>query len=125
MATRAERFKSAAERTGAAKPSDKKPRGGNRLSKTADTSKPGVGADARRWGGESTAARNRSKHAARSASYALEDSRAVTSDPSRKSTRASANRIKPDSPLKNRITKKTMTPTARATKAQASRKKAT
>ncbi len=117
MATRAENFKSASERKGGGQPKTKKPRGGRRLAATADTTKPGVGADARRWGGESTGARNRSKHAERKAAYALEDSRAVTSRPSRKSTRGSSKQhIKPDAALKNRALTRSVSPKARATR---------
>jgi hypothetical protein len=115
MATRAERFKSESQRKGGATPSTKKPRGGRRLAATADTTQPGVGADARRWGGSSTAARNRSKHAARRATYALEDSRAETSRPSRKATRGgSKNRVKPDNPLRTRQTARAVAPSTRA-----------
>lgn len=57
---------------------------------------------------------NASKHAARKASYALEISE--TPKPSRKSTRASPNHIKPDAALKNRATMKAVSPKARASR---------
>ena len=66
-------------------------------------------------GGNSTADRNRSVHAAKKASYELEDS--ATGVPSRKSTRRSENRVKPDSNLKRRQTRATSSPKARATRA--------
>jgi hypothetical protein len=118
MATKAERFRAASQKTGAAsrKPKSKKsPRGGNRLKATADTSKPGTSADDRRWGGSSTAARNLSKHAARKASYALEDSQG-DARPSRKSTRGSSNHQKADSALKTKVVVGVHSPQARATR---------
>src|SRR5688500_16471975 len=103
MATKAERFKAAAERKGPREVKTKTPRGPGTLKTTADTSKPGVGSDARRWGGDSTGARNRSTHAAQKATYGYEDSNADTACPSRKSTRAgSRHHVKPDNPLKNK-----------------------
>ncbi len=78
---------------------------------SVDTSRPGVSASDRRAGGESTAARNRSKSAGKKAAFALEDSKG---DASRKSTRKSANRQKPDSQLKQRQTRRASTPKSRA-----------
>jgi hypothetical protein len=75
-----------------------------------DTALPGVSATDRRVGTGSTARRNRSKAAARKASYALEDSK--TGRPSRKSTRKSKNRQKPDSNLKRRQTRRVSAPKA-------------
>lgn len=121
MATRAERFRAAEQRKrhqpDPAIESTKKPRGGRRLAKTADTSKPGVAADDRRWGGESTAARNRTKRGAKNAPYALEDSRASTSRPSRKSTRRSNDKIKHATQLQGRQLRRTTSPKARAERA--------
>jgi hypothetical protein len=103
MATKAERFKAASERKGLRDSKRKTPRGPGTLKTTADTSKPGVGSDDRRWGGDSTGARNRSKHAEQTATYGYEDSNADTARPSRKSTRGgSRQHIKPDNPLKNK-----------------------
>jgi hypothetical protein len=121
MATKAERFK-AAEQRKRQKPADskpKKPRGGRRLARTAHTAQPGVAADDRVWGGESTGARNVSKHAERKAAYDLEDSRASSGRPSRKSTRKSGNRQKHGTQQKTRQTMRTRSPRARAEKAAA------
>jgi hypothetical protein len=90
--------------------------------KPVDTSARGVAADDKKAGGGQTADRNRSAHAAKKATYALENSEQET--PSRKSTRRSANRIKPDSQLKRRQTRATTSPKARAAKAQANAVKA-
>ncbi|MEZ4226422.1 MAG: hypothetical protein R3B13_36085 [Polyangiaceae bacterium] len=76
-----------------------------------DTSLPGVSASDKRAGAGSTAARNFSKASARKAAFALEDSK---SDPSRKSTRKSSNRQKPDSQLKRRTTRRATAPASRA-----------
>jgi hypothetical protein len=91
VATKAELFRYHAERSGPKRPkaSPKLPR--NSL---VDTALPGVSASVRKVGAGSTAARNVSRRAARSAPYRLEDS--GTGRPSRKSTRRSANRLKND-----------------------------
>jgi hypothetical protein len=81
MGAKAQRFRYLAERSGPDKP--KKPRRPRR-DVPVDTSKPGTSATDRKAGGGSTAARNRSVHAARKGGVALEDSR---TKPSRKSTR--------------------------------------
>lgn len=81
-----------------------------------DTSKPGVSATDRKAGGNSTARRNSKKNDA-GARYTLEDS--ATGKPSRKSTRRSANAQKPDNQLKNRQTRATTSPKARAGRASA------
>jgi hypothetical protein len=65
---------------GAKAPARKRPQ-----DKNPGTDRPGVGADARKSGGDSTADRNRSVRAEKKASYELEDS--ATDRPSRKSTR--------------------------------------
>lgn len=91
MATKAELFRYQAERSGPKRP--KKPAKRPRNS-PVDTALPGVSASARKAGAGSTAARNVSGRAARSAPYRLEDSR--SGRPSRKSTRRSANRLKND-----------------------------
>lgn len=92
---------------GAKAPARKRPQ-----DKNPGTDKPGVGADARKSGGDSTADRNRSVRAGKKATYELEDS--ATDRPSRKSTRRAENRIKPDSQLKRRAERKTSSPQERA-----------
>ena len=91
MATKAELFRYQAERSGPKRPKapPKRPR-----NSPVDTALPGVSASDRKVGPRSTATRNASSRAARSAPYRLEDSR--TGRPSRKSTRRSANRLKND-----------------------------
>jgi putative sigma-54 modulation protein len=64
-----------------------------------DTSEPGVSADDRKIGAEHTASRNTKLNTA-GMPYALEDS--TTGKPSRKSTRAGSNRIKPGNPMTQR-----------------------
>lgn len=81
-----------------------------------DTSLPGVSASDRRAGGGHTARRN-TKRNATGAAWALEDS--VQDRPSRKSTRKSANRSKPDSNLRRRQTRRVTSPKARATRSAA------
>ena len=115
MATKAERFKAASERKGLRDVKRKTPRGPGTLKTTADTSKPGVGSDARRWGGDSTGARNRSKHAEHKAVYGYEDSNADTARPSRKSTRgASRHHIKMGSQLQSKALLKHTSPKSRS-----------
>jgi hypothetical protein len=77
-----------------------------------DTSLVGVSATAKKRGAGHTAPRNRSQHADRKATFALEDS--ATGRPSRKSSRASANHIKPDNNLRRRQSRRTASPKARA-----------
>jgi hypothetical protein len=117
MATKAERFRSKTERSGAKRA---KMPSRPRRDQPIDTSKPGVNATDRKAGaGQSTAARNLSRRAGRKASVALEGS--LTDRPSRKSTRKSANRSKPDSNLQRRETRRTSSPKTRATRASAER----
>lgn len=82
-----------------------------------DTAKKGVAASDRKAGGNSTARRNSHKPD-HSEAYALEDS--ATGKPSRKSTRRSANHVKPDSNLKRRQTRAVTSPESRARRAKAS-----
>lgn len=117
MATKAQRFRSQVERSGPKRP-PAPPR--PRRDQIVDTAQPGVSATDRKAGGESTAARNRSKSAARKAGYVLEDSNNDT--PSRKSTRKGANRIKPDANLQRRQTRQSRSPGSRARVAQATGK---
>ncbi len=100
MATKAERYRAEQQRTGdkkTAKP--KRPRGGQ-----------GVAS------GKATAGRNRSTHAAKKATYALEDS--ATGKPSRRSTRSSANRAKPGSNLTRQKQREVRSPEAQAERAK-------
>ncbi len=81
-----------------------------------DTAQPDTSADDRKAGGEHTARRN-SKLNTAGMSVALEDS--TNGQPSRKSTRRSTNRIKPDNPL-TRTTKDAMqSPHSKADRARA------
>jgi hypothetical protein len=99
MATRSEQYRAAAERHGEADQS---------VRKRPSRSKPG----------SPPAKRARSKKAAgRKATYALEPTRARR--PSRKSTRKSANRSKPDTNLTLREGRAKGSPKARARKANA------
>jgi hypothetical protein len=83
-----------------------------------DTSRPGLNATSRKKGGTSTAARNRAAHAARKASFALEDSLA-SGAPTRKSTRKSANRSKPDNNFERKQKRRIHSPKMRAVRAAA------
>ncbi len=115
MATKAERFRAAAERKGLRQPRRKTPRGPGMRRRSIDTRLPGVSGDDRRWGGASTGARNRTEHAEHKATYAYEDSNADVARPSRKSTRASSRHlIKPDNPLKSKVLLRATSPTARS-----------
>jgi hypothetical protein len=105
MATKAERFKAAEERKG--------PKAEAKPKTRSEGPKHALRAP------ESTGARNVSKHASRKAAYDLEDTRASSARPSRKSTRKSGNRQKHATQLKSRQTMRTRSPRARAEKAQA------
>lgn len=83
---------------------------------TVDTAQPGVSASDRKAGAGSTAARNVKRSTSR-ATAALEDS--ATGRPSRKSTRASANRAKSGSKQGRRAKVVTASPKRAATKAKA------
>jgi hypothetical protein len=78
-----------------------------------DTALAGVSAADRKAGGNSTAARNVSKSAARKTPYMLEDSLAKHR-PSRKSTRRGANKQKQAVQLANRQMRATTSPSQRA-----------
>jgi hypothetical protein len=84
-----------------------------------DTAEPGVSATDRKAGLLDTAERNRSDRAAGKAGWILEGS--TTGQPSRKSTRTSLNRQKPATNLALRAERRTIAPTARATRAKAKR----
>ncbi len=113
MATKAERFRMEQQRS-----KSKKPRRARRRRDTpVDTAKPGVSATDRKAGAGSTAARNRSGHAAKKATYALEDS--ATGKPSRRSSRRAANRAKPGSNLTRQKQREMRSPEARAEQAKA------
>lgn len=133
MATRGERFKAAAERSGP----KREPGGAKNGAKTKAGARPGgtgagtgersarsksiVSAEgpesARRYGGMSTAARNRAKGyegrgKAGKGIYVLEDSRA-TSPPSRKSTRRSKAHVKGATQLTTRTEMRVSSPSRR------------
>lgn len=91
--------------------------------KPADTSLPGVAADDTKGGGDSTADRNRAVHAAKKATFVLEESE--TGQPSRKSTRRSENHIKAATNLQRRQIRATTSPKVRATKAAAAKNSGT
>ncbi len=115
MATKAELVRSEAQRSGRKKA--KSPRRARR-DVPVDTAQPGMSATDRKAGGGSTAARNKKKKARGGA--ALEDS--ALARPTRKSTRKSSNRTKPDSNLARRATRKATSPKARARRAIAKKK---
>jgi hypothetical protein len=87
--------------------------------KDGESDRPKKSVTDQKAGGDSTADRNRSVRATKKASYELEDS--ATGQPSRKSTRRSENRIKPDSQLKRRQVRKTSSPQERAVRATTSK----
>lgn len=118
MATKAERFRAEQERS---KPKKPKARPRRRRDTPIDTAAPGVSATDRKAGGASTAARNRSQHAAKKATYALEDS--ATGRPSRRSSRRAANRAKPGSNLTRQKQREVRSPEARAEQAKARARK--
>jgi hypothetical protein len=89
MATKAERFRYEAERSGPKKPKQARP---PRRAKPVDTSLPGTSAPDRRASGRAESIR-----AGKKAQYALEDS---AGKPSRKSTRKASNRQKTDSQMR-------------------------
>lgn len=107
MLRKALKFKRDQTRPHPKAPAKKKSKKGSAV----DTSAPGVSASDKRAGGGSSGDRNRSKAAGKKAAFALEDSKG---DASRKSTRRSANRQKPDSQLKQRQTRRTSAPKSRA-----------
>lgn len=108
MATKAELFRYEAQRSGPKLPkSPRRPRRDHPV----DTAQPGVSATDRKAGSGSSGGRNRLQAAARKAPYVLEDSR---TRPSRRSTRRSKNRQKPDSNLKRRQTRATSSASQRA-----------
>jgi len=114
MATRSDQFKALAQRTRPRRPtrSGYMPAPGL----VVETSRPQTNATLRRKGGSSTAARNRAAHAARKASFALEDS-SSSGRPTRKSTRRGENRMKPESNLERRQKRRSASPQRQAQKA--------
>jgi len=117
MATKAERYRAEQERSGPKKTAKRRRRRNTPL----ETAKPGVSATDRTAGAVSTAARNRSKHAAKKATYALEDS--ATGRPSRRSSRRAANRAKPGSNLTRQKQREIRSPEAQAERAKARARK--
>lgn len=117
MATKAEMHRARMERSGSKKKkSPKKPR----RDAPVDTAAPGVSATDRKAGAGDTAARNRSKRAAKKGGAALESSRGT---PSRKSTRRGKGRVKPTSNRERQQTRAATAPSARARRASAKRAK--
>jgi hypothetical protein len=110
MATKAERFKAETQRSGKKKAAAPKRR-------VTTESPPEKKAGRRTNDADHTASRTVSKHAAGKAEVALEDSK--SGQPSRKSTRSSANRSKPASNLQRRTTRKARSPEKRAEKSMA------
>jgi hypothetical protein len=108
MPTRAEQARYEVERS---KPNRPKQPPKPRRDVGVDTSLPGVSATDRKAGAGSSAARNLKKNGSTKAAVALEDSR---EQPSRKSTRRSANRSKPSSNLTRRQKRRVRSPKARA-----------
>lgn len=118
MATRAERFKAAKERSG-----PKKPPAPTRKPKrtTTDYSEGAPEPERRIEGSDHTSERNVSKRASKKAVVALEDS--ATGKPSRKSTRSSKNRgTAAEGPAK-KVRSKVISPETKAAKAKAQAKK--
>lgn len=115
MATKAQQFKSKTQQDVGPKKPKQPPR--PRRDIGVDTSLPGVSATDRKRGDGHTAERNPSQHAARKATFKLEDS--AQDRPSRKSTRKSANSAKSDSNLRRRQTRTARSPATRAAKAAA------
>jgi hypothetical protein len=124
MATKAEKFKAKAERSG-----PKKTKAPAKKKKTVETveaveaaaPKAPKRAHAARGEGH-TATRNASHHAEKKASFALEDS---ATKPSRKSTRASANHSKNESALRRRQIQRARSADTRADKANTPTEKKT
>jgi|SRR5690242_13155044 hypothetical protein len=112
MATKAERARAAAERSGPKKPkASRRPR----RDVPADSSLPGVSATDRTAGLGDRASRNRSNRAAKKGGAALESS---VGRPSRKSTRRSTGRIKRTSNQQRQAIRETTSPHARADRAR-------
>ncbi len=105
MATKAERFRYEAERSGPKKAKQARP---PRRAKPVDTSLPGASASDRRASGRAESIR-----AGKKAQYALEDS---AGKPSRKSTRKASNRQKTDSQMRVKRRTGEMRPESRATR---------
>jgi hypothetical protein len=107
MATKAERYRAAAERAKPGRPKQSKPR---KRTYGIDTAMPGVSVTDRRAGGTSTALRNRSY--GKKAAFAYEDTLAPER-PSRKSSRRSSNHQKAGATLRATTLLKQDAPTAR------------
>jgi len=114
MATKAERFKRE-QQVRANPPKSKKPKP-KRRDFPVDTAKPGVSATDRKVGLGNTARRNLTSPAKSLGGPALEGS--ATGKPSRKSTRASAGRVKLATNLTRRQKSKVSSPQARAARAR-------
>jgi len=123
MATRAQQFKAESLRTHSGKTPKKPPKTPRAVSRAdpADTAGVGVSATDRKTGKAHTDQRNRLRRAGKKASFALEDSESAR--PSRKSSRRSKNRAKPDSNLRRRQTRKVGAAKTRARRANAAKRK--
>ena len=117
MPTKAEKFRAEQERS---KPKKEKQPARPRRDEPVDTAEPATSASDRKAGADDTADRNRSARAGRKAAAALEQS--ASGRPSRKSTRAGKNRVKPDSNLARRQSRKTHSPEAQAERAASSKR---
>jgi hypothetical protein len=111
MATKAEQFRAQQQQKAAKENAPSKSKSKGKRAATSGAAMPDLTTG-------STADRNRSVRAARKATAALEES---ATKPARKSTRASANRGKTSSNLERRETRRVRAPSARATRAAASR----
>jgi hypothetical protein len=117
MLTKAHRVRATQQREAHGNPT-KKPRRPRR-DKPVDTAKPGVSASDRKAGKGATGLRNLSNKAALKGGFELESS--ATDRPTRKPTRRSGKaHVKSSTQLTGRQTRRTSSPKARATRAQAS-----
>jgi hypothetical protein len=115
VATKAERAKASAQVEQSKKRSANPRVASKRKQRSAETRD----AAGSKYRTATTATRNRTRRTQPKASYALEGSE--NAKPSRKSTRGSSNRAKPDSNLRRRQMRRVRSPKARATRAAAAR----
>ena len=123
MATKAERFKAEVARSGVKRAKKTvKPKTEAQTIETKAKKKVATPKAHAARGAGNTSERKASHHAEKKASFALEDSETT---PSRKSTRKSANRAKPESNLRQRAIRKASSADTRAKKANAKTVKST
>jgi hypothetical protein len=115
MATRAETARAAKERETAKNRSEKKEAGQSERAKAPGRVARAKKSASGRWVGGKGARRNVMNDDGKKATFALED--APVAKTSRKSTRKSANRMKPDSNLRRREMRRDAAPKTRAAKA--------